>query len=89
MKKSLLAAGLAAWIGVGTVLLSRWWYANPDFFPRFPDSLWQWMDTLFGASNVDEASNVEMMGVVFVALIMVSVATALVAALYARIKRKN
>lgn len=63
---------LFLWLFLGTLLLSRWWYANPDYFPRLPNSFWKWLDNLFGASNVDAASNVELFVVVSLALVIVS-----------------
>ena len=82
MRKLILPIGLTAWVFVGTMFLSRWWYANPNFFPRFPDALWHWFDRLFGARSIDGASNVEFIVVVFLALVVVLVATALIAAAY-------
>jgi multisubunit Na+/H+ antiporter MnhB subunit len=88
MRKPILVIGLITWVFVGTLFLSRWWYANPSVFPHFPDAFWHWLDRLFGAGNVDEASNVEFIAVVFLALVVVLASTALVAAAY-RYARKS
>jgi hypothetical protein len=88
MRKPILVIWFATWVFLGTLALSRWWYANPDFFPRFPDTFWLWLDQLFGAGNIDEAANLEFIVVVFFALIIVLVSTALVAVAY-RYARKS
>jgi multisubunit Na+/H+ antiporter MnhB subunit len=80
---------LVVWVFVGTLSLSRWWYANPNFFPHFPDGFWSQLDRLFGANNVDEASNVEFFIVVLLALIAVLVFTAVVAAIYHYVKKRD
>jgi multisubunit Na+/H+ antiporter MnhB subunit len=89
MRRVFLAIGVTTWVFVGTLFLSRWWYANPDFFPRFPDAFWKRIDQLFGVTNVDDASNVELATVVFLALIVVLVATVIVVMIYRHLKRKN
>lgn len=80
MKRPLLLIGVTTWVLVGTMFLSRWWYANPDYFPPLPEPLWEWFDWLFGARNVDEASNVEFIVVILLALIVVLITTTLAAA---------
>jgi hypothetical protein len=89
MRKPAITIALVLWVFVGTLLLSRWWYANPNFFPRFPDAFWSQLDRLFGASNVDEASNVEFFIVVLLALIVVLMFTALVAVIYRYAKKRR
>lgn len=89
MRRPILLVALTTWVFIGTVLLSRWWYSHPDFFPHFPDSFWQRLDRLFGASNVDEASNVEFVVVVFLALLVVLASTALVASAYRYTKKRS
>jgi len=81
--------GLGTWVFIGTLLLSRWWYANPDFFPRLPDSFWDWLDKLLNVQNVDGKLDVEFIVVVSLALLAVLVATALIAAVYRHARKDS
>ena len=55
MKKISLVMGFLTWLSVGTLMLSRWWYANPNYFPQLPVALWNWLDQLLNAHTVDDA----------------------------------
>ncbi|MCC4118756.1 hypothetical protein LLG90_25715 [Aromatoleum toluclasticum] len=77
MRTALRTFALVLWVLVGTTLLSRWWYANPEHFPRFPESFWRYLDHLFGAANVDDAQNVEFFVVVVAAFLIVVAVTAI------------
>ena len=71
MKKISLIMVFITWLSVGTLMLSRWWYANPNYFPQIPVALWKWLDRLLNAHTVDDASNVEFFVVTFLALLAV------------------
>ena len=73
--KSAVRLLTAAWLALGSWALGRWWYANPDLFPRVPRSVWQGLDRLIGANNVDQESDVEFVVVVALAFAAVSVTT--------------
>lgn len=89
MKKTLQALALGLWVVAGTIFLSRLWYANPDRFPRFPDSFWRYIDQLSGASNVDEAKNIEFLVIVVVSFTAVVAITAIAATLSSHVKGKR
>jgi len=55
MKKISLVMGFLTWLSVGTLMLSRWWYANPNYFPQLPVALWNLLDQLLNAHTVDDA----------------------------------
>ena len=71
MKKISLIMVFFTWLSFGTLMLSRWWYANPNYFPQIPVALWKWLDRLLNAHTVDDASNVEFFVVTFLALLAV------------------
>lgn len=75
MKRIIRWVLFPAWLFVGTLLLSRWWFANPDWFPPLSDASWRRLDRLFGATDVDGASNMELFVVVFLAFVAVAAAT--------------
>lgn len=89
MKGALKKLALAAWLAVGALLLSRWWYSYPDLFPRFPDGFWRRLDQVFGATNVDEAANVELLVVVVTAFVAVAGATAFLAVIFRRARKRG
>ena len=74
--------GFLTWLSVGTLMLSRWWYANPNYFPQLPVALWNWLDQLLNAHTVDDASNVEFFVVTFLALLAVVAFTLLILIAY-------
>jgi hypothetical protein len=62
-------------VTVGTVVLSRWWYAHPDCFPISSSGFWVFADRLIGAETNDEAANVELLVTVTTAFISVAALT--------------
>lgn len=64
MNKLLRTCVLIISVLIGTVLISRWWYANPEFFPVLSKSFWHFFDRVFRVTNIDEAKNVELFVVV-------------------------
>jgi len=89
MKMFLRIFALVLWMLSGTILLSRWWYKNPDRFPSFSESFWRYLDLLFGVGNVDDAQNVELFVVISVSFLVVFAVTtvAIAVAHYANRKR--
>lgn len=89
MKKALRTCALVLWVLAGTILLSRWWHANPDHFPHFHEAFWQYLDALFGAANVDDAHNVELLVVVVASFLVVAAVTTIAAVIvsYAKPRR--
>jgi len=71
MKMVWRAVALVSWVLAGTILLSRWWYANSDYFPRLSPSFWYGLDQLCGVTNVDGARNIEFFFVVMTAFFAV------------------
>lgn len=69
---------------IGAVLTSRWWYANPEFFPVSSESFWQFFDRVFGVTNIDEAKNVE-----FVVVVTVSFLTSILIVMVTRLIFKH
>lgn len=82
MRRAVALVAVALGIPAGTLLLSRWWYAHPDYFPRLPAGLWASLDRWFAADNVDKAADVERLVVVLVALTLVASLTAALWALW-------
>jgi hypothetical protein len=88
VKKAFVCIAAAVWVVLGSVGVSRWWYAHPDFFPALPDAWWQLLDHLVSASTLDEKANVEFFVVVFFSFLVVLSLTAFTLAVIWRI-RKN
>ncbi|WP_139335985.1 hypothetical protein [Aromatoleum tolulyticum] len=89
MKKALRTCALVLWVLAGTILLSRWWYTNPDHFPHFHESFWNYLDQLFGVANVDDAQNVEFFVVVVASFFVVVAVTAVIVAIFYYLKRQR
>lgn len=75
MRTILRAFVLVCWVLAGTMLMSRWWYANPEHFPRFSESFWNYVDRVFGTKNVDDAQNIEFFVVVISSFLVVMTVT--------------
>jgi hypothetical protein len=73
----------------GTVLMGRWWYANPDYFPHFSASSWRHIEQLFGVANVDDAQNAELFVVIIASFLVVAVITTITVATVGYARRKN
>lgn len=89
MKKALHSCALVLWLLAGTILLSRWWYANPDHFPHFHESFWRYLDRLFGVVNVDDAQNVEILVVVVASFLVVAAVTTITAVIVSHTKPRR
>lgn len=89
MRKALRTLTLVLWVLVGATLLSRWWYENPEYFPRFDESFWRYLDHLFGAANVDDAQNVEFFVVVVAAFLVVMAVTSIAIAVVTYTKKQR
>ena len=62
-----------ALIAAGTILLSRWSYRHPTFFPPLPSSVWDWVESLIGQASDDTAHDAELLVVVSAAFIVSAV----------------
>ena len=87
MNRFVPAFFIAAWEMVGTFLLSRLWYANPDMFPKFPDSFWQVLDRLTGTRDVDQAADVELLVVVSLAFVATTACATIAIAVWRHAKK--
>jgi len=88
MRRIFLVFLLILWELAGTILMSRWWYANPDYFPHFSEKFWRRLDLIFGASNVDDAKNVEIFVVVTTSFLIVTILAAVAVVVIRYTKRK-
>jgi hypothetical protein len=89
MNRPILLTVLGLWTILGTVLLSRWWYANPEYFPSLPPALWQRIDLFFGATNLDQSRDVELLVVTASAFLIVLATTLVAAAIGKRLIKRS
>jgi hypothetical protein len=89
MKKIFRAFLLVLWTLAGTILLGRWWHANPDYFPHFPDSFWRYLDKIFGVENVDDAQIVELFVITAVSLFVIATITTIIIAIAGYVKQRR
>ena len=89
MRKVLYTFSLALWVLVGTILMSRWWYKNPDYFPHFSESFWRYLDQVFGVANVDDARNVEFFVVIVASFLTVAAITTVTVVIVGYVKRRR
>ena len=86
MKKSIRNIILGLWLVLGTILLGRWWYEHPDTFPPLPQQLWSWLDKLYGAENIDGATDVEALVVLVFAFASVAALTGILLFIWRRVQ---
>ncbi|MFV0663920.1 hypothetical protein [Denitromonas sp.] len=80
MKRLLRIAAILVWIALASVVLTRLWFAYPDFFPTLPAP---WVDFLldaYGAENAEDVADLEILIGLAVSVPVVSLLT--VAALW-------
>ena len=68
-----IAATVAA-VAIGTVLLSRWWYWHPSYFPSLPSSVWALFERLVDSERANAVYDAELLGVAATAFIVCTVA---------------
>ena len=89
MKKASRIFLMGLWLLFGTYFFSYWLYAHPGMFPQLPSQLWRWLDKLYGADNVDGASDVEALVVLIAAFTATVIVTWVAWLLWRRIQTKN
>ena len=85
LSKSLL---LFVWVMAGTLMVSRWWYANPEYFPFSSEQFWRSADRLFHATSIDEAADVEFFVTVATAFLSTLIATSILMLTWKVLARK-
>lgn len=89
MNRLILLTALALWTILGTGLLSRWWYANPEYFPELPPALWQRIDLFLGVTHLDQSRDVELLVVTASAFLIVLATTLIAVAIGKRLTRRS
>jgi hypothetical protein len=74
-KKIARACAPVAWIGVTSVLLSRFWFDHPDSFPDLPLIVWLPIDRALGPLTSDQTADAELLIVFAAAIAATSAAT--------------
>ena len=73
MKRIADIAGTIGAILASTILLSRWWYWHPTYFPSLPASLWKLMDRFVGPERADAIHDAELIVVIATAFVVCAV----------------
>jgi hypothetical protein len=75
MKLSLRHFLISAWIFVFTILLTRFWYREPDIFPGFLKLFGNWLIDMLGPMNAEQSADIELLYGAIVSFAMVSFLT--------------
>jgi hypothetical protein len=75
MKPYLRRSLITAWVAALTVLLVRFWYAEPDRFPGVLKSVGNAIVDLAGTGDAEYSADIELLYLVLVALLVVTFVT--------------
>ncbi|AXW61020.1 hypothetical protein CJO94_02635 [Ralstonia solanacearum] len=82
MKSKLGTCLLAAWLVLTAWSLNDWWGTHLDSIPKPPEALGSWLIKLAGATNAEEAGDVDFLFGLAIAFVVVSILTWLLLAAF-------
>lgn len=77
MKLHLRRALVGIWVLVATIVLTRFWYRDPNSFPGFLKTLGNWLIDLIRPVDAEQSANLEFLYTAAVSFVMVSLVTLL------------
>ena len=86
MKKGYRYTLIGVWVVLATASLALWWLKNPDMYPTFPASFWEWLGQLYGATCCEEQADLELLVRLSLSFLVVSLSTFIVLVLWHRIQ---
>ncbi|WP_211461100.1 hypothetical protein [Collimonas silvisoli] len=66
------------WVLVATWSLSHWWQTHPDTSLNLPPPIWDWLASVYGAKNAEQAADLVSLVALVGSLILVSAMTWLI-----------
>lgn len=88
MKKVYRFGLTGLWIVFATASLALWWLENPDMYPAFPESFWEWLDLFYGVACCEAQADLELLVRLMLSFFVISLLTFIILFLWHRIRQR-